>query len=65
VFACHQTPTQLVHGKIAWRSRGAPSRTKDTPDAESEGYLGEAGRLQDCVMSGRSNCAPLAAPDKP
>ena len=28
-------------------------------------YLGEAGRLQDCVMSGRSNCAPLEAPDKP
>ncbi|HEX4389603.1 MAG TPA: hypothetical protein VH109_13335 [Steroidobacteraceae bacterium] len=21
--------------------------------------LGNAGRLQDCVMSGRSNCAPL------
>ena len=28
-------------------------------------YLGDAGRLQDCVMSGRSNCAPLEAPDKP
>ena len=26
--------------------------------------LGNAGRLQDCVMSGRSNCAPLdAGPD--
>jgi hypothetical protein len=27
--------------------------------------LGDAGRLQDCVMSGRSNCAPLEAPAKP
>lgn len=27
--------------------------------------LGNAGRLQDCVMSGRSNCAPIdsAAPE--
>lgn len=23
--------------------------------------LGTAGRLQDCVMSGRANCAPLAS----
>lgn len=23
--------------------------------------LGNAGRLQDCVMSGRSNCAPIDA----
>jgi hypothetical protein len=28
--------------------------------------LGSTGRLQDCVMSGRSNCAPIdtAAPDR-
>jgi hypothetical protein len=25
--------------------------------------LGNAGRLQDCVLSGRSNCAPLEAPE--
>jgi hypothetical protein len=24
--------------------------------------LGHAGRLQDCVMSGRTNCAPIATP---
>ena len=24
--------------------------------------LGNAGRLQDCVMSGRTNCAPVEAP---
>lgn len=24
--------------------------------------LGDAGRLQDCVMSGRTNCAPIDAP---
>ena len=28
-------------------------------------HLGDAGRLQDCVLSGRSNCAPLEAPAKP
>jgi hypothetical protein len=24
--------------------------------------LGDTGRLQDCVMSGRTNCAPIEAP---
>lgn len=24
--------------------------------------LGSVGRLQDCVMSGRSNCAPIRSP---
>ena len=24
--------------------------------------LGDAGRLQDCVMSGRTNCAPIETP---
>jgi hypothetical protein len=24
--------------------------------------LGDAGRLQDCVMSGRTNCAPIDTP---
>jgi len=24
--------------------------------------LGDAGRVQDCVMSGRTNCAPIDAP---
>jgi hypothetical protein len=24
--------------------------------------LGDAGRLQDCVLSGRTNCAPIEAP---
>jgi hypothetical protein len=28
-------------------------------------YLAEAGRMQDCVMSGRSNCAPVEAPAQP
>jgi hypothetical protein len=27
--------------------------------------LGDAGRLQDCAMSGRTNCAPLDAPSNP
>ena len=27
-------------------------------------YLHKAGRLQDCVMSGRSNCAPVEAPPR-
>jgi hypothetical protein len=26
--------------------------------------LGDASRLQDCVSSGRSNCAPIAAPPR-
>ena len=25
--------------------------------------LGDSGRLQDCAMSGRTNCAPVDAPD--
>jgi hypothetical protein len=24
--------------------------------------LGQSARLQDCLMSGRTNCAPIAAP---
>ena len=27
-------------------------------------YLHKASRLQDCVMSGRSNCAPVEAPPR-
>jgi hypothetical protein len=27
--------------------------------------LGDAGRLQDCVMSGRTNCAPIESPPPP
>jgi len=27
--------------------------------------LGGAARTQDCVMSGRSNCAPIEAPSNP
>jgi hypothetical protein len=27
--------------------------------------LGDAGRLQDCVMSGRTNCAPVDTPPPP
>jgi hypothetical protein len=26
--------------------------------------LGEAGRLQDCAMSGRTNCAPIDTPPR-
>jgi hypothetical protein len=26
--------------------------------------LKEMGRMQDCVMSGRSNCAPITAPGR-
>jgi hypothetical protein len=26
--------------------------------------LGNAGRLQDCVLSGHSNCAPVEAPER-
>jgi hypothetical protein len=26
--------------------------------------LKEMGRLQDCVMSGRTNCAPIATPER-
>jgi hypothetical protein len=27
--------------------------------------LGDAGRLQDCAMSGRTNCAPIDTPPPP
>jgi hypothetical protein len=27
--------------------------------------LGDSGRLQDCVMSGRTNCAPIDTPSPP